>query len=345
MQAELPIEYPFKSGAEKILILVLLSLILLLTFGFFPISIERKKIISKIPGTETDAAFVIDEVYNKTSDIDLLLLGPCTVWWQIYTPRLQEKLSQKYQRRAEVITLGFNHFGSDLMYLILKDVLKKRKVKNLLLSLPKIEDMYPFPHQNSIGWWLYPRDLDEAKGVSVYGYSRILGLNLFTSLQRNVLQATAQAPLAVQNKELGFNSQRGAERLESDEVALSLSAKELVRTIKLEKTDLEPATIMSEDWAVFYRLLFKLAKQNDINIIFVDSPHALEFTEDVKTIPGNFPEIAVEPYLVVSTDFKRWHKSIPEKFQNRVYSGHNLTVIGAQLFTDLISPSVVELAK
>lgn len=345
MRTELPIEYPFKDRTEKLLILFFLITILLLTFGFFPISVERKKIIAKIPETETDAAFVIDEVYNKTSDIDLLLMGPCTIWWQIYTPYLQESLSQKYQRPAEVITLGFNHFGSDVMYLILKDLLLKRKVKNLLLALPKIEDLYSFPHQNAVSWWIYPKDLYNVHGLSINGYSRILGLNLFTSLYRSALQASTQDSLTVRNKELGFNFLRSTERLAKTQLPKLSNAKDLVQILNLEQMDLDQNILLAKDWAKFYTLLFELAKQNNINIFFVDSPHAVEFTGEEKTIPGNFPEIVGQPIPVVSTKFKLWQKSLPESFQNQIHTGHNLTVPGALLFTDLISATVLELVK
>ncbi len=343
MPKELPIEYPIQRKEERLIISVLFVFLLLLTAGYFRLTPSRKSLIAKIPSTETDADFVIDEVYGKTGDIDALIIGPCTAWWQIYTPFIQEKLSEKYKRKADVITLGHNHFGSDLTYLLLKDVLKQRKVKNLILPLPKVEDLYPFPHQNSVNWWIYPDDLEGVRGVSFFGYTRILGLNLFSSIYRSSLQDETRFLSSI-NQELGFNSLRDTQRLKTSELP-HLNSKDYVKVKTTEETDLNREHPLSEDWVRFYKLIFELAKTHQINLVFIDSPHATEFESDEATIPGNFSEMTDPKIPVIATDFKKWFAVLPAHLQSQIYAGHNLTAIGSQAFTNLIKDQLVEKLK
>lgn len=340
MPKELPIEYPIKRNEERFLIGIFFIIILLLTFDIFHLAPARYHLIATIPPTETDAHFVIDEVYQKTGDIDALILGPCTAWWQIYTPFIQEALSKKYQRDTVVITLGYNHFGSDLMYLLLKDVLQKRKVKNLVLPLPKVEDLYPFPHQNSVNWWIYPKDLESVQGLSFAGYTRILGLNLFSAIYRSSLSGQP-IPGMLTNQEFGFNSLRDSRRIKVSELP-ALNRAKYVNLVTPSETDLDTEHPLSADWVRFYQLVFELVKVHRINVVFVDSPHVTEFESRDRTIPGNFAKIIDPKIPVIRTDFKKWFSALPATLQNQIYSGHNLTAVGAQAFTDLIKDQLVE---
>ncbi len=340
MPKELPIEYPFKSNEERLLIGVFFIFILLLTFGFFNLSPNRGSLIAKIPPTETNSGFVINQVYEQTSDIDALILGPCTAWWQIYTPYIQERLSQKYRQQAQVITLGYNHFGSDLMYLLLKDVLQKRKVKNLVLTLPKVEDLYPFPHQNAVNWWIYPSDLDAVQGISFVGYLRILGLNLFSAIYRSSLKGESLIDFTP-NLEYGFNSLRDLQRIQKSQLPI-FDRDQYVKVITPAETDLDSQHNLSVDWIRFYQLIFDLVKSHNINVVFVDSPHVAEFETTLKTVPGNFAEVTSSGIPVIAIDFKKWYSDLPIVLQNQIYAGHNLTAIGAQTFTDLIKDKLVE---
>lgn len=202
MATKLPINAPFQNREERILVSFVLLLLVALPFILSYSSFRREILIAGILQSESNSDFLRQEIYHKTSDIDVLLIGPCRVWWQLYTPLIKSELERQRKAPANVITLGFNHFGSDLIYLILKDTLQRRKVKNLILSVPKKEDLHAFPHPNAIHWWVYPRDLQAIGRLSVLGHLKLLGLSVFLqykevllSLARNERYQTALPPI------------------------------------------------------------------------------------------------------------------------------------------------------
>ena len=118
-----------------------------------------------------------------------------------------------------------------------------------------------------------------------------------------------------------------------------------VKVITPSETDLDFDHPLSADWVKFYHLLFELVDSQQINVVFVDSPHATEFESNLKTVPGNFAEITKAEIPVIAIDFKKWYAALPAFLQNRIYSGHNLTAVGAQVFTDLIKDKLVDQLK
>lgn len=129
----------WQRGEERALIIFLLLALLAGPWLLGWSGLRREDLLRKIPATESNAPFLIRELYHDPSPIDLVFVGPCTVWWQIETRLIQERLSLAWGRPAKVISLGFNHFGSDVEYLILRDLLERRAVRNVALALPKRE--------------------------------------------------------------------------------------------------------------------------------------------------------------------------------------------------------------
>jgi hypothetical protein len=349
----LPLKNPIQQDEERWLIWTLLLALLLLTLFAYPLGVRRAHLLSSLSSSEGDARFLIEQIYKEKSDIDVAIIGNCTLWWQLYTPDLKAQLEKKHQRPMNVLTFGYNHFGSDLPYLILKDLVQNRKVKNLILATPKIEDYNEFPHRNAISWWLYPSDLPVSGELSVLGHVKLLGLSFFTSLRRIVLASSAKN-LDIPShsaKVFGFNTERieksiAGEFREPQVPALSsvpLSVHSKREPLAAQMRIGSP--LLQGDWNLFYKKIADIAREQNIHVTFVDSPHAAEFESDSETITWGFENFFREETDLITLPFKQWKEALPPDVSNQVAAGHNLTFLGARLFTAAIGPSLVETIK
>lgn len=351
MKQELPLAKPFQQPQERAMIWLSFSALLLITLFASHLGVRRETLIATLPPSEANAPFLIDQIYHQTSDIDVAIIGNCTVWWQFYTPELKAQLQQKHLRPFTVLTFGYNHYGSDLPYLIFKDLLERRKVNYLILPLPKIEDHYVFPHKSAIQWWIYPADI--TSGLSALAHVKLFGLSFFTSLRREVQallkkEKTIPAPGKSVAADLdGFNLQRVDERDPQQTFSAQgfypLKVAAISEPLADRKRD--PSPLLRGEWELFYKKIAILAKEHHVQVIFIDSPHAMEFESEDETVTWGFEGFFPSETRLVSLDFKAWKESLPQEFSSRLLMGHNLTYLGARLFSATLTPSLTEIIQ
>ncbi len=109
--------------------------------------LKREDVYSSIQWRHGPYPWVQQQVFERTSDIDILFLGASHLWNAIATPEVQAALSRKLGREAEVITLGRPWHGYDANYVIASDLLAHRKVKMIVTY-----DEGDLPHQLSSRW-------------------------------------------------------------------------------------------------------------------------------------------------------------------------------------------------
>ncbi len=121
-------------------LIVLLFLLSPLVEGFFIRGLDRYNIhqeqIQKLN-------YIGETIYNNGPPIDFLFLGPSSMWASVNAGIIQKELRQI--NKNETITVenfGHNHIGTDLDFIILKDVIQKRGVKTLFLGIPPIRQKH-----------------------------------------------------------------------------------------------------------------------------------------------------------------------------------------------------------
>jgi hypothetical protein len=80
--------------------------------------------------------FIERQTFDETSDIDVLFLGPSSLWAAIDTPYVQAEASRRLGRPATVLTFGVNFRGEEIYYTLLRNVLAHRRVGTVVLQLP-----------------------------------------------------------------------------------------------------------------------------------------------------------------------------------------------------------------
>lgn len=83
-------------------------------------------------------SFVAQEIFDKSEDIDILFLGSSVLFAGVDTPQVQRALSRELGRPAKVVTFGHYFNSIDVLYKQLSDVLERRRVRMVVLSIPRM---------------------------------------------------------------------------------------------------------------------------------------------------------------------------------------------------------------
>jgi hypothetical protein len=76
--------------------------------------------------------WVYNQIFQETNPIDIAIVGSSHIWYDINTPYLQQKLSEKLHRPAVVRTVAWGGAGYDGLYFITRDLLAHRQVRQLV---------------------------------------------------------------------------------------------------------------------------------------------------------------------------------------------------------------------
>jgi hypothetical protein len=130
----------FDSDGQALCFLVLVIFALLLpviitNYG----RISRRDSYHIMHETLGNYTFVENEVFNNKEDIDILFIGSSFIWAAIDAPQVQKELTAALGRPARVMTFGHSFNSIDIPYMQLRDLLERKHVKLVILSVPRIE--------------------------------------------------------------------------------------------------------------------------------------------------------------------------------------------------------------
>jgi hypothetical protein len=94
--------------------------------------------------------WIQDEIFQKKGDIDIVFIGSSHMWTAVNTPFVQRKLSEKLNRRSEVITLGWNWSGYDALYSVASNLLEHRRVRMIVVydeNLRRDDSLHPLSYR------------------------------------------------------------------------------------------------------------------------------------------------------------------------------------------------------
>jgi pimeloyl-ACP methyl ester carboxylesterase len=188
---------PKSAAAFAILLLVLLLSPALAGKWLLP---PRNEIYTSTPLRYAPSHYLYEQIYKEKQDIDIAFIGSSRIRYDIDTPYVQRKLSEKLGRKAVVVTLGWSWSGCDALYFVTRDLLQNRKV-HLIVST---EELYQEndPHRAATYWFRYGDDAEVLEGLplslqTAYYYGAMLEIphNLLALIRSNIpkLQPTAAA--------------------------------------------------------------------------------------------------------------------------------------------------------
>ncbi|MBI1860728.1 MAG: hypothetical protein HYR96_07415 [Deltaproteobacteria bacterium] len=109
--------------------------------------------------------FMAHSIFEETGDIDLLVLGSSYIWNAVNTDLLAETLVPG--KKLVTLNLGANWRGEDLIYLLLKELLQRRRVHTVVIDPPEGDAGRKEPHYYSLYWWIAGEHIGELNGLDL----------------------------------------------------------------------------------------------------------------------------------------------------------------------------------
>ena len=155
----------FKSNVTAVWFLVLIVFALLLPKIISSTGqLSRRNAYEILPERLGAYSFMSDEVFEKTEDLDILFVGTSIVWNAIDTPQVRQGLSEVLGRPARAVTFGYSFASMDTSYALLRDVLQRRRVGLVVLSIPRLT-YTEGPSPTACKFLRYGSDSDVFKGL------------------------------------------------------------------------------------------------------------------------------------------------------------------------------------
>ena len=197
-----PIAAPFRDSRDAALYCLSVVLVLLLPLGLraFHAPSHRTR-MATAPTSVGEYTFIQHEVFDETSDLDVVFAGDSLMLNGIDTVEVQKALSEALGRPARVITLGWYWSGEDILYYVLRDLLAHRKVSHVVLRLQSEQTRPSSSHPQAYRWLfgcehdrviptLGLKDWLQAYGIEAIGGPR----NLVSLVRPDLLMPAWSAP-------------------------------------------------------------------------------------------------------------------------------------------------------
>jgi hypothetical protein len=197
-----PIAPPFRTSLDAALYCLTVAAILLLPLVLRALHAPSHRTrLATVPLTAGGTSFLPQQVFDETSDIDMLIVGDSVDWVALDALEIQKALSKSTGRDARVVSLGWFWTGEDMLYYVLRDVLAHRKVGHVVLRLFPEDQSRQASHAQA--WrWLFGCEHDaviptlrltdklQAYGVQAIGGPR----NLLSLVRPDRLSASWESP-------------------------------------------------------------------------------------------------------------------------------------------------------
>ena len=327
--------------------------------------LNRRDVYPAIPVKYGPFAWIQQQIYATTNDADIVFLGSSHIWYGVNTPHVQNKLSERLGREAQVFTMAWCWPGYDAAYVMARDLFQHRHVRMLVIDdedNPAYEDA---PHVQSWRWLRPGENSDALTGLplpvklSVYG-GMVLGTprNLLSLVRPNLLEDPAANHPDYWSKEFGapnFAAQRGSLRVRLDfnsprdftpfapPIAAN-PADAAVYSPQTRDTFTFTGQPMRPYQLFFARKLARLCQECGTRLVVLHVPVLKEQAQ--ATIPerGPWSEILGAPVTVVGIPGGKIFGGIPAPDVPRFfYNDTHLNQNGQDRFTSLITPSLIGL--
>jgi len=129
--------------------------------------IRREQVYAAVPEEWGAFSYIHRQMFEETSDIDLLIIATSHLYQGLDGVYLQKQLSRSLGREANVVSLSTNWRSEALNYQLLRDIVARRKVRMLLTSMPNMLNGDKLPHLQGYRWQLYGLDDADLQGLPV----------------------------------------------------------------------------------------------------------------------------------------------------------------------------------
>ncbi len=205
--------------------------------------------------------WIYDRIYNNEKPIDIAFLGSSRTVNGINDHLMEEKYAQQ---KLNVVNFGYCRLGMNLNYILLKEIVKAKKIKTIVLEVRQDEDRYShliFPYIADSKDVLFPNLLFNRDFISDYYNHFSYKLKI---LRNSIFNATTNKE--IKTEDFGFASH--------PDTALLLSLNQIKEKRAVHRTEL---TEMERNFYMkfpraYLKKIAEIYEQNNIQMFFLYLP-------------------------------------------------------------------------
>jgi hypothetical protein len=312
--------------------------------GVFAVS--RAELYKEVPTGAGPFGYIEHEVFEEVGDIDVLFVGSSLLWAGIESDTVERALSSALGRPAKVVVLGSNWQGADLPYVLLRDVLARRRVGMVALSGPLATFIPDTPHLQAHRWARYGEypEVTEAmpfrSSMSLYA-AGVLGAprHLVSWLRPNRVSPAELDPewLRSEHAQQGYH---GVPFVVEDRTAVDVPTESMISKPSSPGVFRILGSTPGPYERAFLKATGELLRRNGVAAIAIHVPTARERGEDVVRERFRWDEELGTPCPVIGVPSATlFGGKTPEQVLHYYYDEH-LNRNGAARFTATIAPAI-----
>ncbi len=312
--------------------------------------VHRPDVYKRIPERFGGFSYFGQQIFEETSDIDILFLGSSVLWYGIDAPYVQDELSKKLGRQVNVIMLGSNWRGEELNYLLLREVLARRRVKLLVTTMPLSHQSTNLPHPQSHRW--LPNDLSDAsfKGLSLrnrlalYG-EQMIGAprHLLGVLRSDIHEETEfyQTLRFLRGSYRVEGGYFGAPFIRQTTKPPQLDAEQMIYSPETRESFKITEQPLSDYQMHFLRLMTNLARDSGVQVAIVNVPVARDRRETKVIERMNWSEVFGMNMPLIGVPPATLFRGMSDVQIDRCYYDEHMNLNGSDLLTKTLTPAIV----
>ena len=331
-----------QAGAFAALLLACLASPLVLGALHVP---RREAVWSAVPEEAGPFSFIHREVMEARGDVDLLFIGSSYLWAAIDVPYVEQELGRRLGRKATVLSLSSNWLGEDLVFVLLRDLLARRKVSTVVFMLPSAQDDHVAPHPYS-AYWFTGDDVREADGLPLLHRAqlyaeRVIGWprQLLGALRGDLVEPTRYD--AVLGAALVRRALPGRTFAHLPVAAPVLPAEELIYSPATRERFRFAGAPLTGYAAHFARKRVELARAHGAQVVLLNVPRRSSITATVKERLDWPAQLGGVP--LVGVPAATLFAGLTEEQIDAHFYNEHLNLNGAERFTRAVTPALLAL--
>jgi len=340
----------FRSPGEALrfgaLLLLLLALPMLVALVRPP---ARVQVYRSVPPGVGPFTYMAREIFEEKSDINVLFDVDSVGWVGVDARYFQQQLSAALGRPATVVVLAANWPGMDQRYVLLRDMLERRRVGMLVLSPPRPGSESDRPHVQAFRWLQFGEDQRLAAGLSlrnrlaIYA-DEVLGAprQLLSAVRPNLVSAedpAIVAGLGSMKVEQGFHNTPFVRV--APVVTPVVRADDMILSARTAQNFRVTGPALSAYQLHFMRRIGQLVAQYHVPLTILHVPLASERGSAVISQQADWSQAFGTPVTVVGMSSQQLFRGMSDAQFYRYYYDEHLNRNGSELFTEAVSAALV----
>ena len=305
----------------------------------------REQAYAGMPNEAGPVGAHVQEIFQDSSDADVLFVGSSLVRAGIDEPTVERALSAHLGRPAHVAILALNWQGLDLQYFLLRDYLNTHHAGLIVWNLPVPGSRHVEPHVEAFHWIRFGEYSDALSGLpfryrlALYG-DMVLGAprELLSHLRPNLLR-TQEATVPMRSDKIGYYGREFVPEPVDSAAMPTLEQSYEDPPYHLVQAVGPPLNPYEKHFA---EKILDLTKESHTAVallhIPIDSEEGLDYIPErsrwVDSIHTNAPMIGVTSTVL----FKNVNKATFHDY----YRDQHFNINGSLLFTRSILPAILE---